>query len=86
MAALKCAKYECHFLKQSRKAMFFKAVKKSFDKQHWRLAVYQEVQAGRGIFFRLQHICHGHSAVHLVWFCITHAVKLWMTAKSAGLH
>lgn len=38
MATLKCAEYECHFLKQSRKAKFLKAVKKSFDKQHWQLA------------------------------------------------
>lgn len=72
------------FLKQSRKATFFKAVKKSFDKQHWQLACVPG--SASGIFFRLQHICHSHSAVHLVCFCITPTVKLSVTAKSAGLH
>lgn len=86
MAALKCVNYECHFLTRSRKTTFLQPVKKSFDKQCWQLACVPGSASGKRDLFRLQHICHGHSAVHLVWFCITHAVKRWLTAKSAGLH
>lgn len=86
IVALKCAKYECHILTRSRKMASFKPVKKCFDKQCWQLTCVPGNASGVPDLFRLQHICHGHSAVHLVWFCITHAVKCWLTAKSAGLH